>query len=137
MEIKTKFNFGQRIQHITRGSQQVSIICPLCHGNKEVQVVGSDEYMSCPKCYGEGYKIEYKPTMWYVPEDPHFNFVIQHIGINLYNPNNKKWDNERNWIYYMPASSETMCDEKDCFASIEEAQAECDKRNKEENLIQE
>lgn len=81
MEIKTKFNFGQRIQHITRGSQQVSIICPLCHGNKEVQVVGSDEYMSCPKCYGEGYKTIYKPTAWYVPKKPYFNFVIQKIGI--------------------------------------------------------
>ena len=40
MNIKTKFNFGQRIQHITRGSQQVNIVCPLCHGNKKIQVVG-------------------------------------------------------------------------------------------------
>ena len=52
MNIKTKFNFGQRIQHITRGSQQVNIVCPLCHGNKKIQVVGSDEYVTCPKCYG-------------------------------------------------------------------------------------
>ena len=137
MDIKTKFNFGQRIQHINRGNQQVNIVCPLCHGKKEVQVVSSDEYVTCPKCYGDGYKTEYKPTMWYVPEDSYSNFVIQHIGINLHNPNNKKWNEKRNWIYYMNDSSGTMYDEKDCFASIEEAQAECDRRNREENLTQE
>ena len=38
MEIKTKFNFGQRVQAIVQGEEQYKEPCPLCDGTGMVQV---------------------------------------------------------------------------------------------------
>ncbi len=129
MDIKTKFKHSDRVQAITHGIKEVKTTCDCCNGSGNIQISNYGENQ-CPKCYGKGFTTSWEDEKWYVPSD-YYNFVIQKIGMELYNPNNKKYFKSRSWIYYMADSSGTMFDEKDCFASIEEAQQECDKRNKE------
>jgi hypothetical protein len=133
MEIKTKFNFGQRVQAIVQGEEQYKEPCPLCDGTGMVQV--KETIVDCfhHGCYGGGFIIKTKPSAWYVPKDENSlgwsNFVIQKIGVEMHNPNNKKVSDKKSWIYYMADSSGTMWNENNLFATIQEAQTECDNRN--------
>lgn len=132
MEIKTKFNFGQRVQAIVLRFEQYKEICPICEG--EGHFLYKNRIIDCqePGCWGEGYITKTKSKQWYVPKDEKSewsNFVIQKIVVELYDPNNKKLSGNKSRICYAFDSSGTMWDENDCFASIEEAQKECDIRN--------
>jgi len=133
MEIKTKYNFGQRVQAIVQGQEQYSEICALCDGTGKVQVKTEVTNCFANGCYGNGYIRRNKASAWYIPNDADAfnwsNFVIQKIGVELYNPNNKKYSDKRSWIYYMSDSNGTMWDENNIFASEEDAQRECDIRN--------
>lgn len=132
MEIKTKFNHGQRVQAIIQGKEEYTEKCPICEGNG--YFIYKNKKIDCSEsgCWGNGYIKKQKKSAWYIPKDINWsNFVIQKIGAELYNPNNKKVSENRSWIYYMADSSGTMWNEDNLFASVEEAQVECDKRNKE------
>ena len=135
MEIKTKFNHGQRVQAIIQGQEKYTEKCPICEGNGYFTY--KDKKIECSEsgCWGKGYITKYKETNWHIPKNIDSigwsNFEIQKIGVELYNPNNKKVSKNRSWIYYMADSSGTMWNEDNLFASVEEAQAECEKRNKE------
>ena len=131
MEIKTKFNLGQRIQCILQGIENIEEKCLICEGKgfffyKEKKIY-------CQECGGEGSTIKHLPAKWYVPKGfdnvEWSNFVIQKIGVEMYNSKNKKMSDYKDRIYYMAGNSGTMWNENNCFASIEKAQAECDKRN--------
>lgn len=130
MIIETKFNHGQRVQAIVYSTEQYNESCSFCDGLGHF--FHKDEKIDCSKCWGNGFILKQKNKKWYVPtvDSDYFNFVIQKIGAELYNPNNKKVSGNRSWIYYMSDSSGTMFAEKDLFASIKEAQEECDRRNK-------
>lgn len=127
MNIETKFNHGDRVQAITNGTKEITNICEFCEGSGTIYYKG--ENIECPKCFGSGFFTSFEAYKWFVSLDDYYNFTIQRIGVELYNPNNKKWKNKRSWIYYMSAESGTMFDENDCFSSVKEAQEECDKRN--------
>lgn len=135
MVIETKFNHGQRVQGIVQGQESYIEKCPVCEGNG--YFLYKDRKIDCSEsgCWGEGYITKYKNSNWHIPKNDGWgwsNFVIQKIGVELYNPNNKKVSDNRSWIYYMAGNSGSMWNENDLFASVEEAQAECDKRNKNE-----
>ena len=131
MEIKTKFNHGHRVQAIVHGTEEYQEKCPVCEGEKVLEVKGIK--IGCPGngCWGNGYVTKQKSLGWFVPKDSYYNFVIQKIGVELYNPKNKEASKNRSWIYYQSLNGGTMFKEDDLFHTIEEAQAECDKRNKE------
>ena len=131
MEIITKFNHGQRVQAISYGEEEYVEKCPVCEGKGFF--IYKDRKIGCSEsgCWGKGYVAKYRNKKWFVPTDPYYNFVVQKIGVELYNPNNKTVSSNRSWIYYMAANSGTMFDEKNVFSSSKEAQEECDKRNKE------
>lgn len=131
MIIETKFNHGQRVQAIIYSKEPYNEKCSFCEGLG--YFIHKKEKISCSKCWSSGYITKTKNERWYIPSliDAHYyNFVIQKIGVELYNPNNKRVSDNRSWTYYMADSSGTMFSENDLFANIEEAQAECDKRNK-------
>ena len=100
----------------------------MCNGDGEINIPKHGN-INCPECNGIGHKTTYIIDLWYIPDNRYYNFVVQKIGMELYNINNKKYNNERSWIYYMADSSGNMFNENDCFASIEEAQKECNLRN--------
>ena len=137
MKIKTRFNFGQIVQAIVQGQEQYHEKCPLCDGVGKLKIKST--LIDCVEsgCYGKGFKVKYKQNLWYIPKDEDSlgwsNFVINRISCELYNPNNKRFSDIRSRIYYMADSSGTMWDENNIFASLEEAQIECDKRNKNNN----
>jgi excinuclease UvrABC ATPase subunit len=134
MIIETKFNHGQRVQAIVYSTEEYKEKCSFCDGLG--YFIHKDEKIACAKYWTNGFILKTKNKRWYVPiEDTNwYNFVIQKIGVELYNPNNKKVSNNKSWIYYMTESLGNMFAEKDLFASIEEAQEECDRRNKLEIL---
>lgn len=129
MEIKTKFNHGQRVQAIMYAEEGYNEVCPVCEGKGTFEFKGRTIDCSEEGCYGKGFIRKYKEKQWFVPDEAYFNFVVQRIGVELYNPNNKKYKDQRSWIYYMADSSGSMFDENNLFASVEEAEAECLKRN--------
>lgn len=129
MEIKTKFNHGQRVQAIISGQEEYDEECPICEGKGEY--IFKETVIECRNsgCYGNGFITKSKKEQWFVPKDSYYNFVIQKIGIELYNSANKKYSDEKSWIYYMSARSGTMFDENNLFSSYEDALEECNKRN--------
>lgn len=131
MIIETKFNFGQRVQAIVQGSKKVREKCPVCEGLGHFFYKGKQIGCQEDGCWGEGYITKSLPNGWYIPGDSEGwdNFVVQKIGMEMYNSNNKKVSGNRSWIYYMAGNSGTMWNETELFASVEEAQAECDRRN--------
>lgn len=133
MEIKTKFNFGQRIYTIVEGQELYKEKCAFCEGKGYFFYRENKRNCRESGCQ-EGYITKQRSKGWYIPKDfdsvGWSNFVVQKIGVEMYNPNNKKVSENRSWIYYMSGSNGTMWNEINCFASIEEAQAECDKRNR-------
>jgi len=128
MNIETKFNHGQRIQAITFGQESYNEKCACCDGVGYFLHNNVKHTCQANGCYN-GYVQKPKNKKWYVPNMPMYNFVIQRIGVEIYNPNNEKYSNNRSWVYYMADSSGSMFNEKDCFANKEEAQKECDLRN--------
>lgn len=99
MTIETKFNHGQRVQGIVQGQEFYKENCPVCEGNGSFFY--KDRKIDCSEngCWGNGYIDKYKNSGWYVPKDSDLigwsNFVIQKIGVELYNPNNKKVSGNR------------------------------------------
>lgn len=134
MDIKTKFDFGQRVWGILKGTEEYRETCKLCKGNGRINIT-PERTISCPDCYGHGFNTKWKEKAWFIPSDDYYCFVIQKIAVELYNPNNKSASKNRSWIYYMAASSGTMFDENNLFSSIEEAQLECDKRNNKKDEV--
>ena len=128
MDIKTKFNFGDKVIAIKLGSKDVIHKCDFCDGLGYFS--HKEEKLRCHKCNGEGVTRTPEHTKWFVPTDRHFYFTIHRIGMELYSPqlhkNNKRL---RSWIYCMAANSGTLFNENDCFSTMKEAQAECDRRN--------
>lgn len=129
MEIKTKFNFGDRVYPIYLGDQPYTEKCSVCEGTGKVTLGGKQ--FDCPEsgCWGAGIIYRSKNTGWFTSKELSESFVVQKIGVELHNPNNKKHSHNRSWTYVMAANSGNMLDENNCFISKEEAEKECIKRN--------
>ena len=130
MTIETKFNHGQRVQAITYAQDQYEEMCPACQGTGKVTVNGVEFGCGNEFCWGEGYIRKYKPKQWFVPKDAFYNFVIQKINTETYNPKNRISKEYKDRVWYMAGASGTMFYEEELFLTEKEAQEECDRRNK-------
>ena len=116
MEIRTKFNVNDEIWTINKihGYER----CPKCRGNSKVLVGNIDYY--CKECYGEGKKLS-QEVKWRVSENSYTITQIKTFtdegGTDVTYFGGKIWDRSY------------LGEEKNCFATEEEAQKECDKRN--------
>jgi len=123
MDIKTKLNIGDKIFPIWLNGAEEKITCKVCNGTGEVSL-GSNTY-NCPECFGDGFKTEWKPTIWRVAETPYnLKGIVRKIEVEA----TKK---EVRVNYFPWGESGNFFKEEDCFGILEEAQAECDKRNRE------
>ena len=117
MEIKTKFNVGDVIWIIKQDNKYIK--CPNCKG-KSKELVDNIEYF-CPNCYGNG-KVLSQELEWFVSENvgtiTQIKTFTDEGGIDI--------DYFGGQIF----ASEYLGEEKNCFATKEKAQKECDKRNK-------
>lgn len=117
MEIKTKFNVGDKVWVINEINGYEK--CPKCRGNGKVLVGNIDYY--CKECYGEG-KVLAQTVKWRANENS--NTITQ---IRIFT------DEGGTDVAYYDGNiivSDYLGAEKNCFATKEQAQAECDKRNK-------
>lgn len=134
MEIKTKFNLGDKVYPITYRMEVVKQTCNLCEGKGFVYV--KTKKILCPEegCYGKGKIEKYIGNKWQLSKigGIPYPITINRIGIEVYNRKYKKLSEYEDRIYYMEDSSRSMYFEHNCFASIEEAEKECKKRNKSE-----
>lgn len=113
MEIRTKFNIDDTVWIIK--SEKKEEDCKYCEGKGVVKI--KDKEFGCPYCHKEK-KVAEKD----------FYFVDKTIKITdiriwcLFVPEIRYFDENKYEVAY----------EEDCFATKEEAEAECNKRNKEE-----
>lgn len=125
MEIKTKLSIGDPIVVISLLTNEIKETCIVCKGEKEINLEGY--YYTCPKCHGDGFKRNYEPKCWRIWESSFAQTPskVKKISIEIITKN--KID-----VCYFPwGTSGNFFHEQDCFKTIKEAQAECDRRNAE------
>ena len=123
MEIRNKFNLGDKVYIISNRSEYYLFRltdeeydnCPICNGNNTIHINGYD--MNCPWCF-------HKNKYTYI-ETP---LEILSIKANIYNSRTileykidyDDYDYDDEYFY-----------EENLFSTLEEAIAECNKRNAE------
>ena len=124
MELTTKFNLGQTVYPINCYSEKIIETCAVCNGSKNITLVDDESYR-CPKCYGNGNLTSYGANIYHVGEAT----MIGKVDVEKYFKPNKGDDRIKYMLYSTGIGSGTLWDEKDIFATEEDASAECEKRN--------
>ena len=127
MEIKTKFNIGDNFVEIAATTHVARIYCETCEGKGYIFLSREDK-ADCLVCYGNGYSEVYGNNEWRpLVDEKNHDFYKRPIGailIEVYGACSKIS------IRYMRKNTGTYVEERNCFAGIEEAQVECDLRNR-------
>ena len=136
MKIETKFDFGDRVYCIKQDHEQVLEKCSFCAGIGSINGADGTRKL-CPECYGRKGKIVYKRKKWLIRNVLTIGQIkaeIQcaHDGeVSIFD--NYGSQEEKRKIKYMAyetgIGSGSVYDEELLFATREQAQAECDKRN--------
>ncbi len=113
MQIETKFGIGDSVFALVLEWQDVD--CPACGASGRIIGVDGDDY-ECPRCVGSKRTVD--SPKWIVTRPAEVSYVEYVTG--------KQIHSTRYGFGLMEYS-----DEKDCFATSEEAQAEADRRNAE------
>lgn len=141
MIIESKFNFGDKVYPITKQPELIWISCESCNGSGTINLKNNKEY-TCPICYGLKGKVDRGKEKWRLVDDfsEENKKRYQEQGRRLSVPLTiGKIDAEctPDKIKFGYMCIETEIDsgdrrnENNLFISREEAQKECDKRNKE------
>lgn len=129
MEIKTKFDLGQRVYIIQKSGQLIKRDCPACNGNGNI-VNEKNFVFHCENCQGSGITETWYSTNWQIAYE---KAKIGRVGVELYRETFINRGSEKNRITYMVdetgVGSGSLWNEDDIFATKEEALEECEKRN--------
>lgn len=120
MIIETKFDVEDEVYTIHGTTQTKNETCVTCCGNKRVELT-SGLKLECPACNGNGYINDIK----YIYKVHSGTSTIIHFTFHGYGKND-------GYIIYILEGNVLDALEKDLFKTKEEAQAECDRLNKEE-----
>ena len=130
MDLHTRFNIGDKVVGISYCTKEYIQTCSICEGVGKIKV--KDKEFTCPDCYGEGGRKEYKPQQWYIITDEgilsHYDKIIK-IDVEI-----TKKETKTQYMLgarYSGSYGGTLWDENDLFKTIEEAELECKKRNEE------
>lgn len=126
MNIKTKFNLGDRVFYISGVGCEYMVKCLTC--NQTGQITINSETFICPKCKGESKHKKWAGNKAVVYDE----FNIGKIDVEVYPENNVRCGHSGIEIKYMDNStgSGSCYHEKDLFSTRAAAEAECVKRNK-------
>ena len=137
MDITPKFNHNDIVYQIVVDRAQHFVPCGFCGGEgRIVGVDGSDR--QCPKCYGNRGWNEYEENpKWLVrPEQltvgqVRITVTFKHDADSIFsNYGEQQHEQEEQYMMYETGiKSGTLYYADRLFASVEEAQTECDKRN--------
>lgn len=122
-----KYDIGQRVHHISRSLLYRADPCLTCHGEKTITLDG--ERFRCPRCEGKG--TAQKPEWrWLVSVSGCVGQIqatlvaaeqAERAGVDLYSVK-----------YMLDATgvvSGSVYSERDVFPTLEDAEAECKRRN--------
>ena len=139
MRIDTKFEVDQQVCKIRNRREEKWIPCAFCKGTGGV--VGADGTRgNCPKCYGAKGCAEFLPTKWQIDEvltvgEVRVEVRGEHKSIEDSRCSNYGSQSAKRVEAYMcretGIGTGTLHSVEDLFATEEEAQAECDRRNAE------
>lgn len=139
MNIKTKFNFKDKVYPIHRTSMNRWITCSFCNGERAITGYNNTS-RSCPECYGKGGYNQHVKKAWQIND---FFFTIGEVQItkrcehmveeidNLFdNYGSQKAKYEEKYMCYETGiGTGTVWLAENLFYSKEKGQEECDKRN--------
>jgi ssDNA-binding Zn-finger/Zn-ribbon topoisomerase 1 len=139
MIIESKFNFGDKVYPISQTTEQVWVPCDACNETGVIILKNNEEH-SCPVCCGNKGRSEWKNKKWMLldnyPKEIKQQYVARGQWLNI--PLTiGKIDAEclpkEIKIHYMcketGIGSGSNWYETELFASRDEAQTECDRRN--------
>jgi len=132
MEIKTKFNLGDKVLGISHCTKEIIIPCSTCDSTGEITI--KDKKFECPDCYGEGGHNEYQPEAWYIVTEGLFSCYDNNVNVVKIDIDITKEETKIRYLLgrkYSKSYSGTLWDENDLFKTVGEAEAECERRNKE------
>ena len=139
MKLTTKFDHNDVVYSIYHNRPQHFVLCSFCGG--EGRIVGADgSETNCPMCYGhKGEQVYDEHPKWMVrPEGLTVGHVrveitFKHKASSMFsNYGSQKYEYEERYMMYETGiGSGTLHNADNLFASVEEAQAECDRRNDE------
>ena len=134
MLIPTKFDLGQTVVVIWHSPTERPVACAVCDGTGWIHVKG-ERYL-CPECHGHGYVRERIPPHWHVAHTGVVGRVQAETAGHIEDPQEYRITLTTVGpvaIDYMldvtGVGSGTLHYEPNVFATAEEAQAECDRRN--------
>lgn len=138
MEIKTKFGINDVVFLIRNQTEQYREPCAACSSRGFI-VLDDKKERRCPECYGNGEFARHRPTKWRVIQ----TLTIGKITAEAVNI--RKMGDFDNYGEYEEGSTEfetkymayesgigsgSVYDEENLFRTEEEAQSNCDERNK-------
>lgn len=140
MDIKTKFNFFDKVREISFERDRVWTKCSFCDGEKNIN--GADGSSAiCPECHGHGSRWMDEDKKWSLGESltigqirteetAESNGLDENSMFSNYGPQRHKYI-EQYMCYETGIGTGTLHNHYNLFATDEEAQAECDRRNAE------
>ena len=137
MDIKTKFSINQKVFIIHQDYAKKWVTCGFCGGKGNIIGVNGSDH-SCPECWGDGGKNQVIGLAWM----PMGEFTIGRVQTTIINiTSDGMFDNIGHYVegedkqetdymvYEKGVGSGYVFKEHDVFASLEEANTECAKRN--------
>ena len=113
-----KYNIGEIVFPIQLDNDTVCIECSTCSCTGIVGIKNTDRYITCPDCYGDCFCDITKPHKWIIDES-----IVSRINKIIITNDD---------IRYMIDSTmiSKLWKETDLFLTFQDAQTECEKRNK-------
>lgn len=132
MNIKTRFNLDQEVYIIENITIQEKEKCEFCDNGK-ISISGSTgevKKVTCPECYGRGYDFKKGKEQWQITHKSKIGKVEYACYSQEARGEYKNKIEETYMIFDTGIGSGNYYHVNDIFATKEEAQAECEKRNK-------
>lgn len=133
MKIETKFDLDQAVWTISDSAAYRIVKCMVCVAGK--LTIGNEEFV-CPKCEGKSAHPHYAGRKWHVSHQG----VIGKIQTEQYGACAPSYARNNRITYMIDSTgvgSGQCWEEADLFATREDAQAECNKKNGLLNLTDE
>ena len=139
MQIQTRFSIGDICFPISKHSLSRFVLCTTCNNTGKVEI--DDETFQCPACHGTALRTVY--VQKWIPSI-HTGSVVGKILCEIISPQDDEVKYSNEFVihstyplaikigYMLKATgvgSGQVWPHIDCFATLEEAQAECNKRN--------
>jgi len=140
MLIKTKYSNGDTVYLISKRFEQIITDCGFCNGTG--RITGADgQTDTCPKCYGRRIIISSRPMKWLYDK----RLTIGRVEVKIVD--SQGLDGETTFDNYKAQQSReekymaietgigtgSVWSVENLFSTQEEAQAECDERNKDQS----